>query len=136
MKSLQVSNNWLEPSAGLGALASLMPEDRRTCVEISKLHCTALEAKGIRAINADFMEWGPSTKFDRIVMNPPFSEGRWKAHLERAIDMLAPGGVVVAILPESARRGIELGEGAEWSEPYPGEFEGTSVTVVMLRYSK
>lgn len=121
-----------EPSAGMGGLAELLPKDRTDCVEISPLHCKVLEAKGYRVVQADFLAWdGP--KVDRIVMNPPFSEGRWQAHTEHAAGMLAPGGRMVAILPASAKNRLSLaGLDCQWHGPYDNEFAGTSVSVVIL----
>jgi hypothetical protein len=124
----------LEPSAGQGGLADLMPK-RTVCVEISRLHCAILEAKGFAEVyEDDFLTWlAMPAGFDRIVMNPPFSEGRWQAHLEHAAGMLAVGGRLVAVLPTSARgRDVLPGWRLTWSDPYDGEFVGTSVSVVIL----
>jgi hypothetical protein len=125
----------LEPSAGMGGLADLLPKERTTCVEISPLHCKVLESKGYQTvIDADFLtvNAGPM-RFDRIVMNPPFSSGRWEAHTEHAASMLAPGGRLVAILPASARNRFELpGTTCQWHGPYDNEFAGTSVSVAIL----
>lgn len=127
----------LEPSAGLGGLADLLPKDRTTCVEISDLHCKVLEAKGRRVDCADFLHWQAGS-FNRVVMNPPFSEGRWHAHVEHAASMLHPGGRLVAILPSGAknRAGLLPGFTKEWHGPFDGEFAGTSVSVVMLVANK
>ena len=123
----------LEPSAGTGGLADLMPRDRTLCVEISALHCKVLAAKGHQALEADFLTRFSSPKFDRIVMNPPFSEGRWQAHLEHAAAMLAPEGRLVAILPASAKgKDVLPGWSCEWSRTYDNEFAGTSVSVAIL----
>ena len=106
----------LEPSAGTGGLADLMPKDRTQCVEISALHCKVLEAKGYSVARADFLQIPKNGPFDRIVMNPPFSEKRWQAHLEHASTMLAPGGRLVAILPASAKgKDLLPGWDLEWS---------------------
>lgn len=122
----------LEPSAGMGGLADLLPTDRTTCVEISGLHCKVLAAKGLRVMEGDFLQAQPGT-FDRIVMNPPFSEGRWQAHTEHAASMLKPGGRLVAILPASAKpSGILQDFDRHWHGPYDNEFAGTSVSVVIL----
>lgn len=123
----------LEPSAGMGGLADLLPADRTTCVEISPLHCKVLEAKGLRVLEGDFLQAAPGT-FDRIVMNPPFSDGRWQAHTEHAASMLTTGGRLVAILPASAKaRDLHLpGAEVQWHGPYDNEFAGTSVSVRIL----
>lgn len=124
----------LEPSAGQGSLADLMPKDRTQCVEISKLHCDILQAKGHVVSLGDFLNMPTATKFDRVVMNPPFSEGRWQAHLEHAAKMVKPGGRLVAILPSGALNKPVLQDGwaLTWSKVYDNEFAGASVSVVIL----
>ena len=124
----------LEPSAGQGDLAAFLPKDRTTCVEISPLHCAVLMAKGFTTIEADFLVWQAPAVFDAVVMNPPFSDGRARAHVARAADMLKPGGRLVAILPASAKGKDWLGAGwtCEWSGIYEREFAGTGVAVCIL----
>ena len=110
-----------------------MPKTVTTCVEISPLHCKVLEAKGLNVVKADFLKWSSAYQFDRIVMNPPFSEGRWQAHLEHAASMLAADGRLVAILPSGARNRDALpGWTLEWSRVFDNEFAGASVSVVIL----
>lgn len=125
-----------EPSAGTGGLADFMPKERTTCVEVSSLHCKVLAAKGFDVICADFLEWavqpGRAGTFDRLIMNPPFDQGRWRAHIEHAAQLVRVGDRLVAILPSSAR-GTELPDfNTAWSGPYANEFPGASVEVVML----
>lgn len=121
----------LEPSAGQGALADLLPKDRTRCVEVSELHAEILRAKGHRVVRADFLRWTARVAFDRVVMNPPFADGRWQAHLEHAATFLTPGGRLVAVLPESARRRSLLpGWSLDWTDPV--DFPGTSIRVVVL----
>lgn len=123
----------LEPSAGQGGLAGFMPAGQTTCVEVNPLNCSVLSAKGLQALEADFLQWAAPAAFDRVVMNPPFSEGRWQAHLQHAAGMVAAGGRLVAILPASAK-GKDLLPGFDlaWHGPYANRFPGTSVCVVIL----
>lgn len=127
----------LEPSAGQGDLAAFLPKDRTTCVEISPLHCAVLKAKGFATVQADFIEWAGATaaRFDCVVMNPPFSDGRARSHVEHAGLIVKPAGRLVAIMPASAKGKDWLGEGwaCEWSAIYEREFAGTGVAVVMLK---
>jgi hypothetical protein len=120
----------LEPSAGQAALADLLPKDRTTCVEVSQLHAEILRAKGHRVVCADFLRWTPPSPLDRVVMNPPFSEGRWQAHLDHAGGMVATGGRLVAVLPASALGRSLPGFRCSW-EP-PTDFPGTSISVTVL----
>jgi hypothetical protein len=132
----------LEPSAGTGALADLMPKERTRCVEISALHCAVLRAKGFDVVEADFILWADlqfpgGCHFDRVVMNPPFADGRAKLHTEYAYGLLKPGGRLVAILPASMRGKAFLPDcTTEWSRTYDNEFAGTSVSVTIMTVTK
>lgn len=133
LAQIEDGDDFLEPSAGQGGLADHLPIERTTCVEISPVHCKVLEAKGYTTICADFMKWEPGRKFRKIVMNPPFSEGRAESHLRRASELLADQGRLVAVLP-AGMKGKELVPGFEhqWCKTYQGEFAGTSVSVATL----
>lgn len=132
----------LEPSAGQGDLAAWLPKDRTTCVELSPLHCAILRARGFNTVEADFLSWAevlfPAQMFDRVVMNPPFADGRARAHVEAAAGLLRPGGRLVAVLPASMKDKPLLGAGFahEWTAPMKGEFAGTSVSVTVLVASR
>ena len=133
MAQIEPHHECLEPSAGTGGIADLLPKTVTTCVEISPLHCKVLEAKGHNVVQADFVKWESAYRFDRIVMNPPYSEGRWQAHLEHAAGMLTDDGRLVAILPASAKnRDVLPGWSLEWSRVFDNEFAGASVSVVIL----
>lgn len=124
----------LEPSAGQGGLADLLPKERTMCVEVATLNAKVLEVKGHRVVQADFLAWAETCleRFDRVVMNPPFSEGRAEAHTVAAAKLLAPGGRLVAILP-SGMRGKDIpGVRCEWSQPMSNQFPGVSIDVVLL----
>lgn len=91
----------LEPQAGTGNLvtAALV----RGCagvvaVERSTELYNALRQRhhGITAHNVDFLGYTASP-FSRIICNPPFST--IKRHIAHALELLAPGGVMVALVP-------------------------------------
>lgn len=133
MADIQPTHTVLEPSAGNGDLASFLPTDRTTCVEISDLRCSILKSRGLNVVHGDFLAWKPNvTSFDRIVMNPPFSDGRAEAHLKHAFSLLKQGGRLVAVLPASMRGKAVLAGNLTWSSVHAGEFAGTSVSVVIL----
>lgn len=100
-------NRVLEPSAGLGcivdALLERIPRDELflDVIEIRPSLCKILGAKGHHHQNMDFMEWCDKTKYDRILMNPPFERGQDAEHIRRAFHLLLPGGRLVAILGAS-----------------------------------
>lgn len=135
LAGIKEGHECLEPSAGTGCIADLMPKDQTQCVEVSDLHCKVLEAKGFDVLCDDFVRWVSAypRSFDRIVMNPPFDQGRWQTHLEHAAGLLRDGGRLVAILPESARRaGVLSGWSCTWHGPFSNAFPGASVSVVIL----
>lgn len=129
----------LEPSAGQGGIADHMPKDRTTCIEISPLHCAVLKAKGFKTIECDFIIYADMepfrADFDVVVMNPPFSDGRAKLHVEFASHKVKVGGRLVAILPVSFKGKKFLGSGFDvsYTEIYDREFAGTSVSVVIMK---
>jgi len=66
-------------------------------------------------------------------MNPPFSQGRWQAHVEAAATLLAPGGRLVAIVPASAHGKYQVeGYNCEYDGPHENQFSGTSTAVTIL----
>lgn len=131
---LQDGMTSLEPSAGHGGLADHMHVGVTTCVEVSDLHCQILQEKGHRWIGGDFLKLDITDRFDRVVMNPPFSDGRWQDHVEHAAKLLNSGGKLVAIVPVSAWDKYHLdGYHIEWMSKHEGAFSGTSVSVAMMR---
>lgn len=139
MAGLDGSDMILEPSAGQGAISDYLPRDQTLSVEVSPLHCAILKKKGHRVIEADFLDWVPGTDFTAILMNPPFSEGRWQAHLKKAVSHLAPAGRVLAVLPASAKnsaRGLLPGYHVEFGQTFDNAFAGTSIRVVLVKVTR
>ncbi|MGK3125922.1 hypothetical protein ACCY16_17515 [Candidatus Pantoea formicae] len=86
-------------------------------------------------IEGDFLQWAQETqqRFDVVVMNPPYSEGRAVAHLNAAAALVKNGGRLGAILPAgSDKKGLLPGWDCSWSEALEGMFAGTGVCVVRL----
>lgn len=128
----------LEPSAGQGAIADKIRKDALIyCMDISKLHCDVLKAKGYERVQCkDFLSYAPSVQWDKCVMNPPFADKRAEAHVQHASGLLKEGGVLVAVLPASYKNKTFVeGMKHEYSEVLHNEFQGCSVNVVILRLS-
>lgn len=125
----------LEPSAGIAGLAKYMPKERTQCVELSQLRCKVLETMGYNVDCADFLSWAERTerRFDRVILNPPFADGRALLHLKAAGELTRSGGRIVAILPASMKGKMPLpGFDHTWEGPYEDQFDGTGVRVALL----
>jgi hypothetical protein len=59
----------------------------------------ALTLLGFPPLGRDFLSATPHPIYDRILMNPPFSEDAYIEHVRHAYHWLAPGGEIVAVLP-------------------------------------
>lgn len=108
----------LEPSAGMGHIADLIRE--RTGIEPDVMEFASnrmaiLEAKGYNVIGQDFLGLQAAQPeqatngYDRIIMNPPFSNRQDAQHVMHAFNLLKPGGRIVAIMGE----GVFFGQDAK-----------------------
>lgn len=136
---LEVEHEKLEPSAGQGHLAVKMGANT-TCVELSPINCAVLRAKGLNVVEGDFVAWAETAgQYDRILMNPPFSDGRAVEHFMAAAGCLKVGGIMVAILPASLKGKLAI-DGAEiqYSMVIENAFHGvgTNVSVIMVKVIK
>ena len=96
----------LEPSAGKGDIADAM-KDQGGVVDVVEMSSTLreiLEKKGHNIVDHVFEEFEPSEQYDRIVMNPPFSNDLDIEHVRKAFTHLKPGGRLVAIVSGMAGR--------------------------------
>ncbi|QIR16640.1 DUF4942 domain-containing protein [Shewanella aestuarii] len=132
----------LEPSAGQAGLAKHLKGCGKsvTCVEVSKLNSLVLEAIGFDAVvNQDFIQYANNApKFDKIAMNPPFSAGRAKLHVETAMELLSKTGAkLVAIVPPTLKNKLNAdGYDISWSATLHNRFENTGVTVCIVEITK
>lgn len=97
----------LEPSAGTGNLAKeaiLQGAKSVTCVEIDEENYE--ELKNFSLLKGDFLSCRPDSigKFDRIVMNPPFTKNQDIKHVEHALNFLKVNGILVAVMMPSVQR--------------------------------
>lgn len=92
----------LEPSAGNGRIADAIKAAgvEPDVVELSSNLRAILSAKGHNVVAHDFTDYNPGPIYDRIVMNPPFSNRMDVEHVRHAYDLLKPGGRIVAIMSE------------------------------------
>ena len=67
-------------------LATILKEEVYSGTKVKKYNVTC----------ADFLKWDSFTRYDLIIMNPPFSEG--DKHLLKAIELCRTGGQIVCIL--------------------------------------
>lgn len=151
----------LEPSAGQGHIADricsklhIRPDYIYVC-ELLPENRAILKDKGYY-VRGDFIEFahkrgveGSGWTFDRIVMNPPFERQADIEHVTAAFNLLAPNGILVAIMSAGVtfrenKKTVEFRE--KILEPHCTHFEhlpdgtfkesGTMVNTIMIRLNK
>lgn len=94
-----------EPSAGAGAIIKAIHEVHGTrqtvqCFELMEANRKKLaQIAGVQILGNDFLE--ARGRYDRIVMNPPFSLQQDIDHVMHAYNLLAPKGILVSVMSPS-----------------------------------
>jgi hypothetical protein len=104
MADIEQGMRVLEPSAGNGLLADAA-RDLGADVDVVEMGGKLREIlteKGYNLVGDDFLSYQPVQGYDRIVMNPPFSNDQDIKHVLHAYSMLNPGGKLVAITSSMA----------------------------------
>lgn len=140
----------LEPSAGHGAILKHLKttEGLISCVEIDPKKCEKLFGIcGCVCVVGDYLKTDTTGRFDRIVMNPPFTKQQDVDHVLKAWDDLAEGGKIVSIMSpgftfRQNKKSVEfrnLVEENGWWEELPEETfkeSGTMVRTVLVVLDK
>lgn len=143
----------LEPSAGLGRLYRAVrirnPRCRVTLVDNSAGCCEELYRQckgdtGAVLIQEDFLSCDlhrlGGYKFDRIIMNPPFSRGRDCRHIMHAANFLRPGGRLVSLCYAGVKQRAAFEQSPQWTwrELPSGSFksEGTQASTAMVTHQR
>jgi predicted RNA methylase len=141
----------LEPSAGTGNLVAAAKRAAKGCnfvaVEAAALHVKVLEGRfrrpdcggTVEVWHEDFLVLdckALSGPYDRVIMNPPFSGGRARAHVEHAATVLRPGGVLVAVVPPGCVDMQIDGCEVEHVHEIPNAFDDTGITVHIIRVTR
>lgn len=96
----------LEPSAGRGSILSniVKKTNRYKAIELNKDNAAYLRQLGYDVTATSFEQFYSITKmmFDKVVMNPPFSNKRDIIHTVLAYNLLKPGGTLVSLLAENS----------------------------------
>lgn len=141
----QPTDQILDPDAGRGDLVAFLdvPEENITSVEISPLFCDILGAKGFNVYNKDFLVWSKefitAPGYDKIAINPPYSEGRAKEHTLAALNHLNEKGIMAAVLPAGYKPEEWIGSEfvcAKSGREFAGEFEDTGITVAVFVFRR
>jgi hypothetical protein len=119
LASIEPSHRVLEPSAGSGDICLALRQlgvERIDCFEVNSGLMEALTILGFEPSGRDFLTTTPRPIYDRILMNPPFSKDAYIDHVRASYDWLAPGGELVAVLPNGYRdsRITQRREFAHW----------------------
>ena len=90
----------LEPSAGKGDILDGVKSSGHWCaIECAEIDANlreVLRGKRYFVVAEDFLSWDAQTRYDLIMMNPPFQNGDY--HLLHALDLMKHGGQIVCLL--------------------------------------
>lgn len=129
----------LEPSCGDGRILDAIRDmgARSLGIEYHGDRLLASRNKGHKVLLANFLEQPPEPIFDKVMMNPPFYGKHYVKHVEHALKFLKPGGVLVSVLPASARYDHKILEG-DWVDLPVASFSdsGTNIPTVLLKIRK
>ncbi|KUR71215.1 hypothetical protein AQZ52_11125 [Novosphingobium fuchskuhlense] len=128
----------LEPSCGDGRILNVLRAYGHVGygIEYHPGRAAEAKAKGHSVLCANFLDCEPMP-FETVVMNPPFYGRHYVQHVRHALRFVQPGGVLVAILPATAR--YDHGElTGEWEDLPVASFAdaGTNVPTTMLKIRK
>ena len=97
----------LEPSGGKGNILDKLYQKFGDSViletvELNPTNRMILKLKGYKLIGSDFLELEPTPVYDRILMNPPFTDFNDIAHVRHAVKFLNSFGQVYSIVTKKA----------------------------------
>lgn len=106
LADIQDGETILEPSAGNGNILDGVNEyiqDNNLNAELHGIEWNhtlrqILELKQYKLVANDFIEFTPFTKYNKIIMNPPFEKSKDVDHVLKAYDCLKDGGRLIAIM--------------------------------------
>ncbi|MDP9675205.1 hypothetical protein J2W97_001188 [Paenibacillus jamilae] len=106
LADIQGGETILEPSAGNGNILDgvneyIQDNNLNTdlqCIEWNYTLRQILELKQYKLVANDFIEFTPFTKYNKIIMNPPFEKSKDVDHVLKAYDCLKDGGRLIAIM--------------------------------------
>ena len=89
----------LEPSAGLGTIASALRAKNIECdcFELSPILQIALSKMDFRVLGSDFLAATPMAVYNLVIANSPFSNLGVMKHTLHAMDFLRPGGRLITL---------------------------------------
>lgn len=100
----------LEPSCGDGRIMDALRDAgfRPYGIEVDAARANAARAKGHGVMTHNFLTLRPQSgphweSFDLVVMNPPFYGKHYAKHVTNATRFLKPGGLLISVLPYTAR---------------------------------
>lgn len=129
----------LEPSCGCGRILDAIRDAGATGygIEYDAGRAQIARDKGHNVFTGNFLEFVPQTKFDYVIMNPPFYGKHYAKHVNHALKFLKEGGVLISVLPATARydHGILNGK---WQDLPTGSFSesGTNIATTLLTIRK
>lgn len=153
-RELNFKTDWvLEPSCGHGALLENLKEFERVAAnDISEMQIEIAKIKypNVKFGVIDFLDFKPKgpdgklLRYNVIMMNPPFTKMAYIDHVLHAFHLLAPGGALVALIPDqpnTSAKGRQFEEFLSVRGNYVcsyegGEFDNTNIATRIITFIK
>jgi predicted RNA methylase len=136
----------LEPSAGLGRLYRAIRarwDSELVLVEMAPQCAAELyrETRGdtqATLVQDDFLTCGPDRigTFDVVLMNPPFKMGRDIKHIQHALSLLNPGGLLLSLCFAGVKQTAAFGSIWKLLPADTFKSEGTKAQVAVVKIRK
>lgn len=136
----------LESSAGIGNIADGITYNNVDVIEINPSFRELLKLKGYNVIGSDFLEFNEHNKYNKIIMNPPFSKNQDIKHLKHAYNLLDNNGKIISLTSKhwSFAQDKESLEFRNWLESIDyriidsniSGFSDTNISCMMIEINK
>lgn len=145
LAKLEHGHRVLEPSAGAGAIADAIGRTQiqvqLDLIELSATNAKVLEGKGYAPVVGDFLQIAKNilktnVRYDRILANTPYSQGRYKTHAHAASKLLKSDGKLLMFLPECCQHKQVLHGFHQKTLLPPTRFPNTSISVVLIEFTR
>lgn len=135
--NLKPSDKVLEPSCGCGRFLDEIRKSGASTIgfEVDVERAEIARSKGHKVLTRNFLEVPATPDYDYIIMNPPFYGKHYAKHINHAMEFLKKDGLLISILPATARYDHGLLKG-QWEDLPLGSFRESGTNINTCIFTK